>query len=115
MTAPTSTPHTNGTWHRAAALANIPEDDPLGVEVAGTPIALYRVEGAFHATGNVCTHGRALLSDGLLEGCEIECPLHNGRFDVRTGKALASPVEVDVPVYPGRVAGEDLEVFLLAG
>ena len=106
MTEPT------GTWHRAAALEDIAPDEPLGVEIAGLPIALFRIGDAFYATGNLCTHELALLSDGFLDGCTIECPLHNGRFDVRTGEALSSPVEVDLPIYEVRVAGDALEILL---
>src|ERR1700759_4870709 len=102
----------NERWHEAAALAALREAEPLGVEIAGLKVALYRVGETFYATGNVCTHAEALLSDGLLEGCEIECPLHNGRFDIRTGEALTSPVEIDIPTYPIRVAGDRLEVCL---
>ena len=102
----------NGTWHAAAALSEIKENEPLGVEIAGQHVALYRVGENFYATGNICTHAEALLSDGMLDGCEIECPLHMGRFDIRTGEALTSPVEVDLPTYPVRVAGDRLEVCL---
>ncbi|MBV8925960.1 MAG: non-heme iron oxygenase ferredoxin subunit [Bradyrhizobium sp.] len=99
-------------WHTAAALSEVKEGEPLGVEIAGRSVALYRVADEYYATGNICTHAEALLSDGMLDGCEIECPLHMGRFDIRTGEALTSPVEIDIPVYPVRVAGERLEVCL---
>jgi nitrite reductase/ring-hydroxylating ferredoxin subunit len=102
----------SGTWHAAAALSEIPEDEALGVDIVGQSVAIYRRGDQFYATGNVCTHAQQLLSDGLLEGCEIECPLHLGRFDIRTGEALTSPVEVDIPTYPVRVAGDRLEVYL---
>ena len=101
-----------GHWHQAAALADLKDNEPLGVAIAGLHVALYRVGDTFYATGNICTHADALLSDGLLEGCEIECPLHNGRFDIRTGEALTSPVEIDIPTYPVRVVGDKLEVCL---
>ncbi len=81
----------NGTWHAAAALGEIKEKEPLGVEIAGRHVALYRLGDEFYATGNICSHAEALLSDGVLDGCEIECPLHMGRFDIRTGEALTSP------------------------
>jgi nitrite reductase/ring-hydroxylating ferredoxin subunit len=102
----------NGIWHPAAALSEIKENEPLGVEIAGRHLALYRLGDQFYATGNICTHAEALLSDGVLDGCEIECPLHMGRFDIRTGEALTSPVEVDIPTYPVRVADDRLEVCL---
>lgn len=100
------------TWYTAAALSEILDDEALSVEIAGHSIALYRWNDRIYATGNVCTHAQQLLSDGLLDGCEVECPLHLGRFDIRTGKALTSPVEVDIPTYRVRVAGDQLEVLL---
>lgn len=101
-----------GTWHVAAELGDLTNGEPLGVEIAGLHIALYRVGDQFYATSNICTHGEALLSDGWLDGCEIECPLHGGRFDIRNGDALTSPVITEIPIYPIRVAGDKLEVCL---
>ena len=72
----------------------------IAVSVAGRKLAIYHLEnGEFHATSNVCTHGFALLTDGWLEGCEIECPLHAGRFDVRTGEGKCSPIERDLETF----------------
>jgi naphthalene 1,2-dioxygenase system ferredoxin subunit len=99
-------------WHKAAALSELRDGEPYGVEIAGHHLALYRVGSEFYATGDICTHAEALLSDGMLDGCEIECPLHMGRFDIRTGEALTSPVEIDISIYPTRVAGDRLEICL---
>lgn len=88
------------TWVRVASLDDVPEGEMLGVTANGVKIAIYHLEtGEIHATDNVCTHEFALLSDGWLEGCEVECPLHAGRYDVRNGKALCRPVERDVGVH----------------
>ena len=62
-------------WINAAALSDVPEGDVIGVQVGGKEIALYEVDGEVFATDNICTHGHARLSDGFLEGREIECPL----------------------------------------
>lgn len=97
-------------WIDAAALSDVPQGDVIGVNVAGRDIALYEVEGAIFATDNICTHGRARMSDGFLEGREIECPLHQGRFDVCTGKALCVPLTEDIRTYPVKV--ENLRVML---
>ena len=99
-----------GNWVRVAAVGAVAEGEVVGTMVGGKRIAVYNVDGAFFATDDVCTHGAALLSDGWLEGCEIECPLHAGRFDVRSGKALCAPLTRDVATYPVRANGEDLEV-----
>ena len=65
-----------------------------------------------YCTGNLCTHAEAYLSDGYLEGFEIECPLHGARFDIRTGAALCAPASQDILVYPVRVVGDEVEADL---
>ena len=100
-------------WVRVASKADVPEDGMIGVRVDDHEIALYHLPGGeFRATDNVCTHEYAQLTDGWLEDGVIECPLHAGRFDVRTGKGLCAPIETDLPVFELRVEGEDLLVKL---
>ena len=90
-------------WINVAAREDIPEDDVIGVEVDGKSLALYRVEGEVYVTDNICTHGHAQLCDGFLEGHEIECPLHQGRFDIRNGKAMCAPLTQDIKTYPIKI------------
>ena len=97
-------------WIDAAAQADVPEGDVIGVMVAGKDIALYEVGGEVFATDNICTHGHARLSDGFLEGCEIECPLHQGRFDICTGKALCAPLTEGIKTYAVRI--DNMRVML---
>lgn len=97
-------------WIDAAALDAVPEGDVVAVRVDGKEIALYEVEGEIYATDNLCTHGAARMSDGFLEGREIECPLHQGKFDVCTGKALCAPLTENIRTYPVRI--ENLRVML---
>jgi naphthalene 1,2-dioxygenase ferredoxin component len=92
-------------WLDAADESDVPDDDVIGVDVAGRDIALYRVEGSIFATDNLCTHGHARLCDGFLEGHEIECPLHQGRFDIRDGSATCAPVTEAIRCYPVRIEG----------
>ena len=99
-------------WTDAAALGDVPADDVIGVLVAGRDVALYSVEGEVYATDNLCTHGHARLCEGFLEGHEIECPLHQGRFDVRSGAATGAPAEVALATYPARLAGDRVELQL---
>jgi naphthalene 1,2-dioxygenase system ferredoxin subunit len=99
-------------WVRVAALAELPADDAFGVVVQGRELAIYRVAGEVFATDNRCTHGEALLSEGFLMDYCIECPLHQGQFDVRTGEALCAPVTVAIRTYPARIEGEDVLVDL---
>ncbi len=100
-------------WVRVASAEEVPENGAIGVRVGDREIAIYHLPGGeFRATDNVCTHEYAQLSDGWLEEGEIECPLHAGRFDVRTGKALCAPVEKDIAVYEVRVDGDAVMIKL---
>jgi nitrite reductase/ring-hydroxylating ferredoxin subunit len=93
-----------------ASRAALAEGDVLGVEVRGQAIALYNVEGEIYATDNVCSHAFAFLSDGWLDGDVIECPLHAGRFEVKTGKGLGPPIPCDIRSFPVRVVGDEVQV-----
>jgi naphthalene 1,2-dioxygenase system ferredoxin subunit len=91
-------------WVEAARVEDIPEDDGFCAEVGGRRIALFRAEGEIYALDNSCPHtGDGQLSLGFLDGCVIECPLHQACFDIRTGKVLEGPATQDVRSYPVRV------------
>ena len=99
-------------WVKAADRSALGDGEVIGVIVAGHEIALYDMDGALHATDNICTHAYAKLSDGWMERGEIECPLHAGRFDIKTGKATAAPCVDDIKIYPARVEGGEIQVKL---
>jgi naphthalene 1,2-dioxygenase ferredoxin component len=92
-------------WIDATAMDDVPADDVIGIVVAGRDIALYNAGGEIFATDNICTHGQARLCEGFLEGHEIECPLHQGTFDVRTGQPTCAPVTEAIRSYPVRIEG----------
>ena len=86
-------------WHQAIESGGLADEAPVGVEIAGQSICLYRAAGAVYATDDICTHAFAHLSDGFQEGEEIECPLHQGRFNIRTGEALCAPVSDPIRIF----------------
>jgi naphthalene 1,2-dioxygenase system ferredoxin subunit len=90
-------------WIKVIELSDVPDNDVKAVNANGREIAIYGVDGSVYATDNICTHGNARLCDGFLDGHEIECPLHQGKFDVRTGKAICEPLTTDVLSYPTRI------------
>lgn len=92
-------------WIDATAVNDVPEDDVIGVLVGDRDIALYNAGGEIFATDNICTHGHARLCEGFLEGHEIECPLHQGKFDIRTGAPTCAPVTEAIRSYPIRIEG----------
>jgi nitrite reductase/ring-hydroxylating ferredoxin subunit len=94
---------------RVAARSDIAENTAKAVRVGDKEIALYHLPGGeFRATDNICTHEYAQLTDGWLEDGCIECPLHAARFDIRSGKALCAPADVDLAVFQVKAEGDDL-------
>ncbi|MBT2793904.1 non-heme iron oxygenase ferredoxin subunit [Paraburkholderia strydomiana] len=91
------------TFQFAANLDDLNPDEPYAATIDSEQIALYLVDGEVYATHNVCTHQFALLSDGYVEDGCIECPLHQGKFDVKTGAALCAPVTTPVKTYKVQV------------
>ena len=102
----------NENWVDALSTDELPDDDVIGVGVSGRDIALYTVGDEVYATDNICTHGQARLCDGFLEGHEIECPLHQGKFDVRNGKPMCDPVTDAVRSYPVKIVGQRVHLQL---
>jgi len=97
-------------WHDVASLDSFAASDAIAVGVDGREIAIWLVNGKVFATDNICTHGMARLCDGFLTGHEIECPHHQGRFDVRTGAATCAPAKVALATYPARLEGNRVQV-----
>lgn len=97
-------------WTKIASTDALDEDEVIAVDAGGQQYALYRSEGEFFVTDNVCTHAYALLSDGYLEDGCIECPLHQAKFDIRTGQAMCAPATQNIGVYPVKVEGSDILV-----
>jgi len=95
----------NDNWLDALGKDELPTDDVMGLTVAGRDIALYTVGEEVFATDNICSHGHARLCDGFLDGHEIECPLHQGKFDVRDGRPTCEPATLAVRCYPVRIEG----------
>jgi 3-phenylpropionate/trans-cinnamate dioxygenase ferredoxin component len=95
---------------RAAALAEIPQGGALAVEVDGVEVALVRTDDEVFAIADECSHASIPLSEGEVEGCEIECWLHGSMFDLRTGKPTNLPATEPVSIYPCKVDGDAVYV-----
>ncbi|CAB3746035.1 non-heme iron oxygenase ferredoxin subunit [Paraburkholderia solisilvae] len=91
-------------WLDAAALDDIEDEDVMRFDHAGHTYAIYRVDGHVYASDGLCTHEHVHLSDGFVMGHVIECPKHNGRFDIRDGRPLCAPVCEKLKTYPAKVA-----------
>ncbi len=95
-------------WRRVASVRELAPGEVRRVRVSGFDIALCNLEGSFYAIDNICTHAFACLSDGYFEGDELECPLHGGRFNVKTGAAGGGIVTEDLRRFAVRVEGDDV-------
>jgi 3-phenylpropionate/trans-cinnamate dioxygenase ferredoxin component len=92
--------------------AELPPGGKKLVEIDGRAIAVFNIDGAFHAIDDVCTHDGGPLAEGELIGCEIECPRHGARFDVRTGRPLCMPAIEPVTVHSTELRSEDVYVAI---
>jgi 3-phenylpropionate/trans-cinnamate dioxygenase ferredoxin subunit len=98
-------------WLRVGPLADIEDEDVKRFDHDGRTYAVYRVAGNVFATDGLCTHERVHLCDGLVMEHVIECPMHNGRFDIRDGRALGAPACVNLKTYPAKI--ENGIIFML--
>jgi nitrite reductase/ring-hydroxylating ferredoxin subunit len=99
-------------WHDVAPEDTFEENVPKVVQVGEDRVAVFRLADGFYAISDICTHEYALLSDGFCEDGKVECPLHQACFDIRSGKALDEPAEVDLATYPTRVEGGVVQFLL---
>jgi nitrite reductase/ring-hydroxylating ferredoxin subunit len=98
------------TFHPAIAAVELMDGEVVRVLIADKKIGIYNLGGSFYALDDTCTHMKARLSNGYIEDGFIACPVHFGKFDIRTGKASSAPCTVDVATYPVKV--EDGQVLV---
>jgi 3-phenylpropionate/trans-cinnamate dioxygenase ferredoxin subunit len=102
------------TYVPAATLAEVPDGGAIDVEVEGVELALVRDGDVVYAVVDECSHAAIPLSEGEVEGNEIECWLHGSRFDLRTGKPVNLPATEPVQTFPTTIEGDTVMVDLSA-
>jgi len=95
---------------KVASTADLAPGEAKRVEVAGTKIALFNLEGTFYAIDDTCTHRGGPLSEGEVSGEEVTCPWHGAVYSIKTGGVLGAPAPRGVASYPVRVQGAEVEV-----
>lgn len=80
------------------------------LDVDGTLVAVFNVDGHYYAIEDVCTHDGGILTGGAVEGDQIVCPRHGARFSIKTGAVLSPPAYEDVQTFPVRLEGEMVQV-----
>jgi 3-phenylpropionate/trans-cinnamate dioxygenase ferredoxin subunit len=99
-------------WINVCPLDDIDDEDVRRFDHGGRTFAVYRYEDKVYASDGLCTHEQVHLSGGLVMEHVIECPKHNGRFDIRDGRALGAPVCVNLKTYPVRIEGGEIQIQL---
>jgi 3-phenylpropionate/trans-cinnamate dioxygenase ferredoxin component len=102
------------TFVRACALADLPADGAIGVEIGDLPVAIVRTGSEVFALYDVCSHEEVPLSEGDVYDHTLECWLHGSCFDVRTGDPTGPPATKPVPTYPVKIEGDDVYVAVPA-
>lgn len=97
-------------YETVAKVGDLQPGEMMYVEVGEEFVCLINMDGEIHAINDTCTHEDASLSDGTIIDGEIECPLHGGTFDIRTGAPTNFPVVVAVETYGVRIDGDDIQV-----
>lgn len=103
------------TWTTVCRKGDLDEEYPFSAKIDGKHIGVYELDGEYYALDDVCPHAFALLSQGFVEDGEIECPLHEALFDIKTGKCLGPPADRDVKAYPLRVEDDEIQLNLSEG
>jgi len=98
------------TFERACALADVPEDEAVGVVLGAQSLAIARHGDEVFAVEDTCSHAAVALSEGEVDDCTVECWLHGSRFDLRTGKPTGLPATEPVATFAAELRGEDIYV-----
>ncbi|TWT57444.1 Naphthalene 1,2-dioxygenase system ferredoxin subunit [Thalassoglobus neptunius] len=98
-------------FERVGSTSELGDGDRLSVILGDEVSALViRIADDYYCVEDVCTHDGQPMTDGELNGCELTCPRHGAKFDVRTGKALCMPATQPVETFEVEIRGEDIFV-----
>ncbi len=95
---------------KVATKSEIADQSAKCVEVEGKRIALFNLGGDFYAIDDTCTHKGGPLSEGSIEGEEIECPWHGARFNIKSADVISPPAPQGVTKYTVRLTGDAVEI-----
>jgi 3-phenylpropionate/trans-cinnamate dioxygenase ferredoxin subunit len=90
-------------WVTVAKTDELAPGEWRTLDVDGTAVVVFNIEGDYYAIEDVCTHDGGQLTGGAVEGDQIICPRHGSRFCIRTGEALTPPAYEPTAKFPVRV------------
>ena len=94
---------------KVATTDEIAPNESKLVEIDDVRVAIFNLDGTFYAIEDVCTHdGGPLVEGEIVNGCQVQCPRHGARFDIRTGEAVSFPAFSPTTAYEVRVEGSDV-------
>ena len=99
-------------WHNVIELSKLEKNDVTNVQFGSKNLAIYDAKDGIFVSLSRCTHGAANLCVGYFDGTYIECPLHQGLFDVRTGEAKAVPARVNLKMIKSRVREGTVQIYI---
>ena len=99
-------------WKNLINVSDLEAGDVTPVTFGTREIAVFDAEDGIFVSLSRCTHGAANLCDGYFDGTYIECPLHQGLFDVRTGEAKAAPARVPLRMINCRVIEKVVQIYI---
>jgi nitrite reductase/ring-hydroxylating ferredoxin subunit len=97
-------------FERVAAVGDLASGEMTLVTANGEDIVLARVGDSYYAVEAICSHAFGMLNEGTLHGHELECPIHEGRFDLRTGEPTHEPADQPITAYEVRVEDDMIHV-----
>ena len=100
----------NKQWIKVGTTDQIDMEDLIRFDHEGKTYAIYHIEDGFYATDGICTHEAVHLEEGIVMDDEIECPMHQGIFNIKTGKAMGPPVCIDLKTYQVKV--EENKIYI---
>ncbi len=99
-------------WIFVCNESEIEMDDLKRFDHKENTFCIYKIKDGIYATDGLCTHEEFHLEDGLVMHGEIECPMHQGIFDIKSGKAVSEPACVDLKIYETKVEGGKIYIKL---
>lgn len=99
-------------WQDVIAVTDLYKGDATPVQFGSRALAVFDTDTGITVSMALCTHGAANLCDGYFDGKNIECPLHQGLFDARTGKALAAPARTPLRMIDARTKDGMVQIFI---
>ena len=99
-------------WVEVAKTDAIEMEDLIRFDHGDKTFCVYRIEDGYFATDGMCTHEDVHLEDGLVSGEEIECPMHMGVFNIKTGKVVMDPPCKDLKTF--KVKEENFKIYIEA-